>query len=125
MKRNRRVVCFIFHTSKRQVSTNIHVLNENSPLSSALSKPFMAAAGQNVAFQGSSSTTTQLSIAESAHALEQECQTSSTSKTRPTWLKQVYHKLSSSRQIFCLFCIFDFLFTFFLWIIYAQVKCTY
>ncbi|CAB3978936.1 stAR-related lipid transfer 3-like isoform X1 [Paramuricea clavata] len=68
----------------------------------------------NVEFQGSSSSTTELSVAESAQALEMT-QTSS-----PPWFKRVYESLSPRRQIFCLFCIFDFLFTFLLWIIYAQ-----
>jgi hypothetical protein len=71
----------------------------------------------NVEFQGSSSSTTELCIAESTQALE----TTQTSSPVP-WFKGVYENLSPRRQIFCLFCIFDFLFTFLLWIIYAQVS---
>ena len=74
----------------------------------------------NVEFQGSSSSTTELCIAESAQALE----TTQTSSPVP-WFKRVYENLSPRRQIFCLFCIFDFLFTFLLWIIYAQVSAEY
>ena len=76
----------------------------------------MAKNGKNVEFQGSSSSTTQLSVAESAQALE------AAASSRPPWFRRVYNNLSSSRQIFCLLCIFDFLFTFLLWIIYAQVR---
>jgi hypothetical protein len=73
---------------------------------------------ENGGFQGSSSSTTQLSVAESAQAME-----AAQAAPRSTrWYRKVYNDLSPSRQIFCLFCIFDFLFTFFLWIIYAQVS---
>ncbi|XP_028391928.1 stAR-related lipid transfer protein 3-like [Dendronephthya gigantea] len=74
----------------------------------------MAKKGKTVEFQASSSSTTQLSVAESAQALEAAV------SSKPPWFRRLYNNLSSSRQIFCLFCIFDFLFTFLLWVIYAQ-----
>lgn len=40
--------------------------------------------------------------------------------SRSLRFRHFFDRLSQSRQIFCLFCVFDFLFTFFLWIIYAQ-----
>ncbi|XP_046847093.1 stAR-related lipid transfer protein 3-like isoform X2 [Xenia sp. Carnegie-2017] len=64
--------------------------------------------------EGSSSSMNQLSLAESAQVLEENTTTPS------PWFRRIYHGLSSNRQNFCLLCIFDFLFTFFLWIIYAQ-----
>ena len=77
--------------------------------------------GGNDDFQGNSSSTTQLSVAESAQAME-----AAQASPRPTrWYRNVFNNLTPSRQIFCLFCIFDFLFTFFLWIIYAQVSAKY
>lgn len=65
--------------------------------------------------EGSSSSINQLSLAESAQVLEENTTTPS------PWFRRIYNGLSSNRQNFCLLCIFDFLFTFFLWIIYAQV----
>lgn len=100
-------------------NNNKHKKNATIPLYLSHTT-FHMAKGKNVELENGSSSTAQLSIAESAQALEEQ---TSTSRPLP-WHRRLYSNLSSSRQIFCLFCIFDFLFTFFLWIIYAQVCVT-
>lgn len=67
---------------------------------------------ESVALESSSTTVPE--AAEVEISQHDEC-------SRISRFRHFYDRLSQSRQIFCLFCIFDFLFTFFLWIIYAQV----